>query len=254
MRVGERPWREVPFVVRTLLVLAFAAQLYAGSQRASPAAIAVDLPHAPSVTTLRVLALGEPAVVARLLMLWLQAFDYQPGLSIAFRALDYSRLEIWLDRALELDPALQYPLLAAVRLYGEVADPERQRRMIGFVQRHFAADPTRRWPWMTHAVYLAKHRVHDLALALALAAELAAVPAHPAIPSWARQMHIFVLEDMGELESAKVLLGGLLDSGEITDPHEQWFLSQRLHELEARRAEGGAQPGSAAPAVDPVSE
>ena len=42
---------------------------------------------------------------------------------------------------------------------------------------------------------------------------------------------------MGELESAKVLLGGLLDSGQITDPHERWFLSQRLAELEARLGE-----------------
>jgi hypothetical protein len=254
MRVGERPWRAVPFAVRGLLLFALAAQLYAGSQRAAPTALAVDLPHAPPATTLHVLALGEPVVLARLLMLWLQAFDYQPGLSIAFRALDYSRLEIWLDRTLELDPALQYPLLAAVRLYGEVADPDRQRRMISFVQRHFAADPLHRWPWMTHAVYLAKHRLHDLDLALALAAELAAVPADPAIPTWARQMHIFVLEDLGELESAKVLLGGLLESGEITDPHEQWFLSQRLQEIEARSDEGRHQPGSATPAADPASE
>lgn len=253
MRVGERPLRAVPFAVRTMLLLALAAQIYAGSQRMSPAAIVADLPPAPSLATLRVLALGEPTVLARLVMLWLQAFDYQPGLSIAFRALDYSRLEIWLDRALALDPTLQYPLLAAVRLYGEVADEERQRRMIGFVQRHFAADPARRWPWMAHAVHLAKHRLHDLDLALALAAQLAAVQADPAIPNWARQMHIFVLEDMGELDSARVLLGGLLDSGEITDPHERWFLSQRLHELETRKA-GRAQPGSVAPAAKPTSE
>jgi len=254
MRTGERPWRAVPHPVRAVLLLALATQIYVGSHRASPAAMAAGLPPAPPGAALRVLALGEPAVLARLLMLWLQAFDYQPGLSIAFRALDYSRVEAWLDRALELDPSAQYPLLAAVRLYGEVADPERQRRMIGFVQRHFAADPKRRWPWMAHAVYLAKHRLHDFDLALALAAELAAVPAHPAIPSWARQMHIFVLEDMGELEAAKVLLGGLLDSGEISDPHEQWFLSQRLHDLEARGADGGTQAGSASSAADPASE
>ena len=35
---------------------------------------------------------------------------------------------------------------------------------------------------------------------------------------WARQMRIFILEDMGEVESAKILLGGLLASGEVTDP------------------------------------
>ena len=55
-------------------------------------------------------------------------------------------------------------------------------------------------------------------------------------------------------QGAKVLLGGLLDSGEISDPHERWFLSQRLHELEARNADGGVQAGSAASADDPANE
>jgi hypothetical protein len=41
-------------------------------------------------------------------------------------------------------------------------------------------------------------------------------------------MSIFVREDMGETEAARILIGGLLDSGHITDPHEFRFLSERL--------------------------
>jgi hypothetical protein len=37
---------------------------------------------------------------------------------------------------------------------------------------------------------------------------------------------------MGEYEAAKVLLGGLLASGEVSDPAEVRFLSQRLEALE----------------------
>jgi hypothetical protein len=47
-------------------------------------------------------------------------------------------------------------------------------------------------------------------------------------------MEIFILEDMNELEAAKIMLGGLLLSGRITDPAEAAFLQQRLEELEAR--------------------
>jgi hypothetical protein len=47
-------------------------------------------------------------------------------------------------------------------------------------------------------------------------------------------MQIFVLEDIGEIESAKVLIGGLLESGTITDPQELQFLMNRLKEIEAR--------------------
>ena len=38
------------------------------------------------------------------------------------------------------------------------------------------------------------------------------------------------------LEAAKIMLGGLLESGAIRDPNEARFLRQRLEELEARRA------------------
>jgi hypothetical protein len=127
-------------------------------------------------------------------------------------------------------------LLAASRLYAEVPVPEKQRLMLDFVRDEFVSDPARRWPWMAHAVYIAKHRMKDKELALQYARALARYRDEPAIPHWATQMHIFVLEDMGELESAKVLLGGLLDSGKISDPHEQAFLSRRLAALEARLA------------------
>ncbi|HSB49660.1 MAG TPA: hypothetical protein VLD15_09100, partial [Burkholderiales bacterium] len=50
--------------------------------------------------------------------------------------------------------------------------------------------------------------------------------------NWARQMRIFILEDLGELEAARVLLGGLLASGEVTEPKEIHFLMERLKELE----------------------
>jgi len=53
-------------------------------------------------------------------------------------------------------------------------------------------------------------------------------------------MRIFILEDMGELESATVLLGGLLAGGEVTDPREIHFLTQRLEIL--KNAEKSSLP------------
>ncbi len=45
-------------------------------------------------------------------------------------------------------------------------------------------------------------------------------------------MRIFILEDLGEREAATVLLGGLLASGEVTEPKEMHFLTERLEELQ----------------------
>ena len=233
----ERPISAVPWPVIVLLLAALSLQVTWAVSRVQPTARAQALPEPPNAAVLRIASLGEPQVLARILMLWLQAFDYQPGISIAFRDLDYATVEVWLDRMLELDPHFQYPLLAASRLYGDVSDPAKQRHMLEFVSKRFDDDPPRRWQWLAHAVYLAKHRLGDVDYALSLARKLTAADDAVPISSWARQMQIFVLEDMGEIESAKVLLGGLLESGEINDPHERWFLSKRLQELEERKGE-----------------
>lgn len=170
-------------------------------------------------------------------MLWLQSFDYQPGISIPLRELDYARLVDWLRAILTLDPSSHYPLLAASRLYAEVPDPERQRRVLRFVYESFLEAPNDRWQWLAHAVFVARHRLRDLDLALAYARALAERTDPARVPGWARQMRIFVLEERGELEAAKVLLGGLIDSGEVKDEAELRFLHRRLDQIERRLGE-----------------
>jgi hypothetical protein len=224
----------VPRPILLLGVFALLAQLAWHAQQPSPQVQAVDLPAAPSAAVWRATSFGDPITLSKVLMLWLQAFDNQPGVSIPFRRLDYARVEQWLDAALTLDPQGQYPLLAAARLYGEVSDEPRQRRMLEFVHRKYTDDPDRRWPWLAHAVLVAKHRLKDPSLALKFAQTLADTPSISAVPPWARQMHIFLLEDLGELESARILIGGLLESGVITDEHELNFLNERLKSLQRK--------------------
>ncbi len=164
--------------------------------------------------------------------LYLQAFDNQSGISIPFLDLDYDRVETWLTRILELDPIGQYPLLMASHIYAQVPDTAKQRKMLDFVYQQFFKDPNRRWPWLAHAAIMAKHRLNDLPLALRYAQAIRQYATASDVPHWTSQMPIFILEDMGEVESAKILLGGLLVSGIITDPNEIHFLTERLQQLE----------------------
>jgi hypothetical protein len=182
-----------------------------------------------------VVCLDDSISAAKWVMLWLQAFDNQPGLSIPLKELDYDRVSQWLDLILALDNKIQYPLLAAIRFYAEVSDENKQRKMIRYVSEKFMEKPNERWQFMAHAVYIAKHRIKDQQLALQCARLLRQYAAGENVPYWARQMEIFVLEDMGELESAKVLIGGLLDSGELKDKGQRAFLLQRLNEIEERQ-------------------
>jgi len=185
---------------------------------------------------LRAASLGEPAAASRLAMLYVQAFDLGAGNALPYRRLDYARLRGWLRAALDTDPRSDYPLFAAARIYAEVDDPARCRVMLDFVHEAFLEDPDRRWPWLAQAALVAKHRLRDLPLARRYAADLQRLASDPSMPLWARQMEVFIAEDMNELEAARIMLGGLLESGKLDDPDERRFLKQRLEELERRIA------------------
>src|SRR5437899_863873 len=237
----QRPISGVPRIVVAFLALALAAQIALKIIAPRPGARAEDLPPAPGIGARSLASFGDPVALAKILMLYLQAFDYQSGSKVPYRDLDYSRLEAWLARILELDPRGQYPLLAASRLYAEVPVEAKQRSMLEFVYRQFLLDPNRRWPWLAHATAIAKHRLHDLPLALRYARAIQRYAVADNVPLWARQMEIFILEDMNELETARVIIGGYLQSGRVKDPAELKFLDERLKQLEARTA--GKSPG-----------
>ena len=235
-----RSIRFVPLPVIALLAAGLAAQIAWHAGRPPPSATASDLPAPPGIDALRLWAMGDPIVLSKLLMLWLQAHDNQPGVSIPFRNLDYARVAAWLERILALDPRGQYPLLAASRVYAAVHDDEKKRFILDFVYRKFFEDPDRRWPWLAHAAIVAKHRFEDLPLALAYAQAVSDHATGPDVPNWARDMPVIILEEMGELEAATVMAGYLLESGRVQAEHEKRFLLEKLEELERRQA--GAAP------------
>jgi hypothetical protein len=226
---SERPLLAASKLTRSVLLLGLAAQIAWHASSSPPIAGASQLDMPVDAAAVRTASLGEPIALAQLSMLYLQAFDNQPGISIAFNALDYRAVQAWLERALDLDPAGQYPLMMAANLYAQVPDEAKQRQMLAFVHREFLRDPDRRWRWLAHAAIIAKHRLRDMPLALRYAQDISRHAS--AALGWARQMHIFILEDIGEVQAAAVLLGGLLDSGEISDPAEIRFLVQRLQSL-----------------------
>jgi len=234
----ERPLAQVPPWITGGFVLALALQLLVAGLQPKPSVRAQDLPAPPGIAALRLAALGDPIALAKGLMLYLQAFDYQAGSRVPYRDLDYDRLEAWLGRILELDPGGQYPLMSAARFYAEVPDPAKQRRVLELIHREYLKDPNRRWPWLAHAAVVAKHQLKDLPLARQYAAALQRNTTTPDAPVWVRQMEPFILADMNELEAAKVLIGGLIASGQVKDERDALLLKQRLEQLEERLRTG----------------
>ena len=238
----ERPIQDVPVWVMLIFGTALILQLAFHGLQPKPVPRVEALTPPPSHRILNLASLGEQSALARVLMLWLQAFDYQPGVSIPFKALNYHRIIQWLDAILTLDPRSQYPLLSAARVYSQVPDNTRRRMMLNFVYRKFLKDPDKRWQWMTHAVYVAAHLIGDKKLALKYARAIRTHVTPGVAPYWAMQMELFVLADMGRAESAKVLLGGLLASGVIKDEKQLEFLKHQLNIAERQVQKNSHKP------------
>jgi len=230
----ERPVSDVPASIKIFLLFSLVLQLLWHSVQEPVVAKAEDLPPPLSARTYVMSSFGEPIAVSKFLNLWLQAFDNQPGASISFHQLNYPRLTKWLDTSLELDPRGHYPMLVAARVYGSIQDPEKQRIMTEYIFNKFNENPNKYWRWLAHAIITAKHEIKDNDLALKYAHALAEKATGKNVPYWAKDMKIIVLEDMGEIEAAKVLVGALIDSGEITDPYELNFLTHKIATLEKK--------------------
>lgn len=230
----QKPFTTVPIYIYAFVLMGLVVQILVHGKTLPLTVTAKNLPSPPSYELVNHLSFGEPVIVAKWLMLYIQAFDNQPGISIPFRSLDYVALIKWLDLILALDPNGQYPLLAASRLYAEVPNESKQRLMLQFIYQKFLEDPNKRWQWLAHATLIARHRLNDIQLARMYAKTLREKITVDDVPHWVTQMEALLAEDMNELETAKILIGGLLASGKITDPREFHFLQQRLEALEVK--------------------
>lgn len=228
-----RPLRATRPALWLALALCLAAQ--AGHNAAflpQPTARAEDLSRPPGEGVFRVAALGDPAALSRAVMLSLQSFDNQPGISVPFQDLNYEAVTEWLSIASALDPRSDYPHFAATRAYGGVRDPARKRVMIEWIRGEFVQDPVRRWEWMAHAVTDARHGLlKDRALSLELARQLREKTKPGEAPNWARQMEAFLLRNDDEYAAASELMLNLLEEGEIQDVHEYRLMYDRLREM-----------------------
>lgn len=233
----ERPVHDVPASVKIFLLIALMLQLLWHGTQEPVVANAEKLAPPLSAQAYAMSSLGEPIAAAKYLNLWLQAFDNQPGASISFHQLNYPRITQWLDTILALDAKSHYPMLVAARVYGSIQDPKKQRIMTDYIFHKFNENPNKYWRWLAHAVITAKHEIKDNDLALKYANALTEKATGENVPYWAKDMKIIMLEDMGEVEAAKILVGALIDSGEITDPYELNFLTDKITILEKKSSQ-----------------
>jgi hypothetical protein len=216
--------------IQAWLLLGFCLLANVVFQRQNPPARVdiVDLGPPPPGALVRTAALGENTFAGYLVMMFLQNVDVPLGRATPLADLERHTVVRWLDLGLDLDPDTGYPLLLAARHYAETGSPGQRRMMLDWVYRRFEERPNQRWPWLAHAVFVARHVLNDNALAEFYAAALRTQVSDPTVPSWVRQMDLLLRADLGETADAKVILGGLIAAGQIRSPAELKFLESRL--------------------------
>lgn len=193
------------------------------------------LPPPLSSASYQLLNLGEDTASAYLLSIWLQSFDNQPGLRLPYSALDYATVARWLSLIESLNSESNYPQLLAAYSYASLPNTEQQRIMLRYIHRSFKLDPVKNWRWLAQAALIAKHDLNDLPLALEYAMELHQLAQKNEIPYWVRDLPIIYLEDMGNYQAARILIGGLLAHGEISDRFELAYLQQKFDALSPKK-------------------
>jgi hypothetical protein len=187
-----------------------------------------DLKTPPRLELVRAASLGENSFAGYLVALFLQDFNVSLGTATPLAAMDRSAVIRWLDLSTDLDGDSRYPLLLAARHFAETGTPEQRRCMLDWIYQRFQERPNERWPWLVHAVFAARHVLHDDALAKTYAAALRNRVTNPKAPSWVVQMDLLLRADLGEVEDARTILAGLMDAGQIRSPGELKFLESRI--------------------------
>jgi hypothetical protein len=227
----NRPTAPIPKRAASMLIAGFALQLMLTWNISNQQGLDSSPGKPPQQITTTVLSLGEAPLSAYAMNLYIQTFDSQAQKSLGIRTLDHSAIRQWLSQAIELNPKSSYSLLLASRVYASAANPSDARKTLELVHEHFLRSPKQNWPWLAHAVHVARYELGDIELAKRYARSIALHATSAEVPSWAKQLEIFMLEANNEIDAARHLLGRLINSGQIKDLAELQFLASRLKQL-----------------------
>lgn len=236
MRMLPRPL----LVSFALLLLLQAVNHQLGRERRE--AIYHPLSRPFSAEVYRGMAMGSFRLFGYLLSLRLQLHDNQAGQHFRYSLMNYDLLLDWLKTLSDIDTDSEYPMLLASRIYTQTSNPERLRKILGFIERRFDDNPQLHWRRLAEASLIAKHKLHDLDLALRFADKLAKQPASVKMPHWARDFQFLLLAELNETESAIAIIQALLQSGSIKDPDEQRFLRGKLSDFQQKLFESQRLP------------
>lgn len=190
-----------------------------------------NVPPVPTRNGAQIMTLGDEQFSYRFGAITLQNLGNSGGRVTAVKDYDYRRLGQWFWLLNDLDPASNHVPMMAAYYFGATQNPEDVAVVVEYLATVGQNPAGNKWRWLVHAVFLARHRMDNLPLALDLAYILSRMqPVGDVMPAWARQMPAFVLAEQGEKQSARKLIEEILMTATGLHPNEVNFMRDYLVE------------------------
>jgi len=190
------------------------------------------VPPAPDRTGAVIMSLGDEQFSYRFGGLTIQGLGDGGGRVVSLKDYNYTLLGQWFRLLNELDPASNHVPMVAAFYFGGTPVPSDVGIVVDYLAAIGSSPVGNKWRWLMQAVFLARHRMHDLDRALELAYRLARMqPIGDDLPLWARQMPAFILKETGEKEAAREIMEHMLaESTADIHPNEINFMKGYLIE------------------------
>jgi len=213
-----------------LLALPLAAQALVGVWLMERQAMAEVLPPPPTEAGAVASALGDGEFFFRNGVLKVLNVGVAGGELVPLKDLDYGELAAWFLLLDKLDARSTIVPYLAAYWYGHTPNRPDSRYIVDYLLERAEIDARHGWHWRVVAMYLARHKLQDLDLALGIAEDLAARD-DPEAPYWVAHMPAFVLERMDEREAALILLVGILETKPDLSDEERDALLRAIDRL-----------------------
>lgn len=190
-----------------------------------------NVPPVPTKNGARIMTLGDEQFSYRFGAITLQNLGNSGGRVTAVKDYDYQKLGQWFWLLNDLDPASNHIPMLAAYYFGATQKPEDVAVVVKYLGAIGQNPAGNKWRWLVHAIFLARHRMDNLGLALDMAYALSRIePVGDVLPAWARQMPAFVLAEQGEKQSARKIIEEILMTATGLHPNEVNFMRDYLVE------------------------
>ena len=230
-------------MIRLFLVIALIAQItFWDSVKDIKPNLEVT-PEIPTVNQTAAFSLGDEQAYFRMKTMELQMAGDTFGRTTALKDYDFPLLKKWFFYLDELDSRSNFTPSIAAYYFSRTQNPPDVIYPLDYLEAHADRDPPNKWWWYSQAIYLANSVLKDKPRALQIAKKLRAVEAD--MPMWARQMEVFMHEDLGDKDTAEAIMCEVFENfTEIPELERNFmmhFFEERLETVDDKGMEAIAR-------------